>query len=48
MYVNGHIVGKVAANIMVDTGATNNLISERKANKLGLKLENDSIYMKNY
>ena len=39
--MNGHITGKVASSIMVDTNATHNFISEGEVNKLGLKLEKD-------
>ena len=46
MYMKGHIAGKVATSIMVDTGATHNFISRGKAKKLSLKLEKDSCDMK--
>ena len=44
--MKGHIVGKVATSIMMDTGATHNFISKGEVKKLGLKLEKDSGRMK--
>ena len=46
MYMKGHVVGKAATSVMVDTGATHNFISEGEVSKLSLKLEKDSGCMK--
>ena len=44
--MKGHIGGKIATSIMVDTGATHTFISEGKAKKLVLKSEKDLGRMK--
>ncbi|KAJ7971608.1 Gag-asp_proteas domain-containing protein [Quillaja saponaria] len=46
MFVKGHLGGKPAMSVMLDTGATHNFVSEAEAKKLGLKLEMDSGRMK--
>ncbi|KAJ7949948.1 Retrotransposon protein, putative, Ty3-gypsy subclass [Quillaja saponaria] len=46
MFVKGHLGGKPATSVMLDTGATHNFVSEAEAKKLGLKLEKDSGQMK--
>ncbi|KAJ7957579.1 Transposon Ty3-G Gag-Pol polyprotein [Quillaja saponaria] len=46
MFVKGHLGGKPATSVMLDTGATHNFVSEAEAKKLGLKLEKDSGRMK--
>ncbi|KAJ7958669.1 Retrotransposon protein, putative, Ty3-gypsy subclass [Quillaja saponaria] len=46
LFVKGHLGGKPATSVMLDTGATHNFVSEAEAKKLGLKLEKDSGWMK--
>ena len=46
MYLKGHIVSKMATNIMVDIVSTHNFITKGEAKKLGLKLEKDSSHIK--
>ena len=46
MFVDATLNGKPAKSVMIDTGATNNFVSEIEAKCLGLKLEKDVGRMK--